>query len=160
MDLCTSYFFPLLDNAVVLVRDSICGKATQLSSGKSERQLCIPSLVPPKSLLSSLLWSPTFPFPFCLCRFNHLTFFNCFTLANQPHVFVSFKTLDIFLYRYRFYVINESGFFNNSRTIIINLKNRSQVFAVAQFVIVIANNKNRNSLCSRYHLSFVKYQRK
>lgn len=32
---------------------AICGKATQLSAGKSERQLCTPSLVPSKSRLLS-----------------------------------------------------------------------------------------------------------
>jgi len=47
-DLCISYFLSLSDNTV-----AICGKATQLSAGKSERQLCTPSLVPWKSRLLS-----------------------------------------------------------------------------------------------------------
>lgn len=49
---------PVDNTAVALVPvDAICGKATQLSVGKSERQLCDPSLVS-----SSLFLAPTHPF--------------------------------------------------------------------------------------------------
>ena len=46
------FFLPLLDNTVL--RCTICGKAVQLSAGKSERQLCTPSLVPLKPAWSLL----------------------------------------------------------------------------------------------------------
>lgn len=39
--------------STTVLRYTICGKATQLSAGKSERQLCTPSLVPSKSRLLS-----------------------------------------------------------------------------------------------------------
>lgn len=75
------FFLTLFDNAVVLVQYAICGKATWLSAGKSGRQLCIPSLVPPS--LPPLSITNVLSFLFFLHR-------SCFFFATLPFLPVHF----------------------------------------------------------------------
>lgn len=97
-DLCILYFLPRPTTRSY----AICGKATQLSAGKSERQLCTPSLVPPKS--------PAFSLTPPICLFDSLSssliersrFF--FRYSREPFAcgffamaFVSFKALDVLM---------------------------------------------------------------
>lgn len=69
------FFLPLFDNATVSVLYAICGKATWLFAGKTGRQLCTPSLLPPSfpslnalSFLFFLQWSKCLVFFFTLSR--------------------------------------------------------------------------------------------
>lgn len=82
-DLCISYFLPLLDKTGV--RYAICGKATQLSVGKSERQLYTPSLVPSKARLLSHTSDPL-PSRFSFLFIDRTVSLSFATLASRSCV--------------------------------------------------------------------------
>lgn len=89
------FFLPLFDNAAVLVRYAICGKATWLSAGKSGRQLCTPSLVPP--FLPPLSITNVLSFLISLHRSKRLVFFRHSRVWFLSVTCVSFKALDVLI---------------------------------------------------------------